>query len=154
MTWAPRTTTLVIFTSDNGSLFGNKPLRRNKGYLYEGGIRVPWIVRWPGVVKPGTTCETPIISTDIVPTLLAATQQNPNMSQFDGVSLMPLLNQTGQLSRDALYFHYPNYAFHKRNRLGSAIRRGQYKLIQWHDDQSVELYNLASRNWRNNEPSQ
>ena len=137
-------TTLVIFTSDNGSLDGdNRPLRGVKGYLYEGGIRVPWIVRWPGVVKPGTTCSTPIISTDTYPTLLEAAGLVPAAGKvLDGLSIVPLLRQSGTFKRDAIYFHYPNYAFHKRNRLGSAIRQGPYKLIKHYDDGSVELYDL------------
>ena len=137
--------TLVIFTSDNGSLDGdNRPLRGVKGYLYEGGIRVPWIVRWPGKVKPGTTCATPVISTDLYPTLLQAAAVAPRRDKvIDGESIVPLLRQSGPLKRDALYFHYPNYAFHRRNRLGSAIRQGNYKLIKHYDDNSVELYDLG-----------
>jgi len=137
--------TLVIFTSDNGSLDGdNRPLRGVKGYLYEGGIRVPWLVRWPGKVKPGTTCATPVISTDLYPTLLqAAGAPAETQKPLDGESIVPLLKQSGGLKRDALYFHYPNYAFHKRNRLGSAVREGTYKLIKHYDDDSVELYDLS-----------
>ncbi len=137
--------TLLIFTSDNGSLFGNKPLRRNKGYLYEGGIRVPWIVRWPGHVEPGTTCDTPIVTTDTFPTVLDAVGiEMPRDLVCDGESLLPLLQQSGSLKRNSLYFHYPNYAFHKQNRLGSAIRQGKYKLICWYDDDSNELYDLSN----------
>ncbi len=137
--------TLVIFTSDNGSLDGdNRPLRGVKGHLYEGGVRVPWIVRWPGVVAPGSTCTTPIISMDAYPTLLEAAGLEPHAGKaLDGESIFPLLRQSGALERDALYFHYPNYAFHNRNRLGSAIREGKYKLLKFYDDDSVELYNLS-----------
>jgi arylsulfatase A-like enzyme len=135
--------TLLIFTSDNGSLFDNRPLRANKGHLYEGGIRVPWIVRWPGHVDHGTICTTPVISMDTVPTILEAANIAKPDDSFDGESLMPLLKQSGSLNRDSLYFHYPNYAFHKQNRLGGVIRQGQYKLILWYDDQSVELYDLS-----------
>lgn len=136
--------TLLIFTSDNGSLYGNQPLRANKGFLYEGGIRVPWIVRWPGVVKPGSACSTPVISMDTYPTILEAVglKRDPD-KLLDGENIVPLLRQTGTLDRRSLYFHYPNYAFHKQNRLGSAIREGDYKLIKHYDDGSVELYNLA-----------
>ena len=137
--------TLLIFTSDNGSLFGNAPLRKNKGYLYEGGIRVPWIVRWPGIVEPGSTCSVPIISNDTYPTLLEVAGLPPEAEHIvDGTSLVPLLRDTGTFEQRALYFHYPNYAFHKNNRLGSAIRDGDYKLIKFYDDQSLELYNLAT----------
>lgn len=135
--------TLVLFTSDNGSLFGNEPLRRNKGYLYEGGIRVPWIVRWPGNVASGSTCDTPVITTDTFPTILAAAEIPLAEDEIcDGENILPLLRQSGELKRKTLYFHYPNYAFHKQNRLGSAIREGRYKLIRWYDDESVELYDL------------
>lgn len=135
--------TLLIFTSDNGSLFGNKPLRRSKGHLYEGGIRVPWIVRWPGKVMPGTTCNVPVVSTDTVPTILHATGAMPDDVKFDGESILPLLQQTGTLKRKSVYFHYPNYAFHKQNRLGAAIRHSNWKLIKWYDDDSSELYDLS-----------
>ncbi len=136
--------TLVLFTSDNGAWSADsRPLRGGKGFLWEGGIRVPWIVRWPGVVRPGTLCETPIISTDLFPTLLevAGLEPDPDVPA-DGVSLVPLLQGAAGLERDALFFHYPNYAFHKQNRLGSAIREGRYKLIRWYDDNSVALFDL------------
>lgn len=136
--------TIVLFTSDNGSLYSNAPLRSIKGHLYEGGVRVPMMVRWPGVIKPGTVSKTPVISTDYVPTLMELAGLTPIRDHpVDGESLVPLLKQTGELERDAIYFHYPNYAFHKKNRLGSAIRQSDYKLIKWYDDHSVELYNLA-----------
>jgi arylsulfatase A-like enzyme len=136
--------TLLIFTSDNGSLFGNAPLRRNKGYLYEGGIRVPWIVRWPGVVKPRSVCSVPVISMDTYPTILEAcgVRLEPGEA-LDGESILPLLRQDGTLKRSTLFFHYPNYAFHKQNRPGSAVREGDFKLIKRYDDSSVELYDLA-----------
>jgi arylsulfatase A-like enzyme len=139
---------LVIFTSDNGAFGGvadNSPLRAAKGYLYEGGIRVPLIVRWPGVVKPGTLCSDPVISMDFFPTILEAAGVKPDpAAALDGEDLAPLLRQTGRLKRSAIYFHYPNYAFHGGNRLGSAIRQGDYKLIERFDDGSVELYDLAN----------
>ncbi|MHC4328829.1 MAG: sulfatase [Planctomycetota bacterium] len=139
--------TLVIFTSDNGGYGGVsdcRPLRASKGYLYEGGIRVPLIVRWPGVVRPGITCRTPVISTDFYPTLLeAAGLRSKAGKTFDGESIVPTLKQTGPLKRKAIFFHYPNYAWHRSNRLGGAIREGDYKLIKWYDDGLVELYNLA-----------
>jgi arylsulfatase A-like enzyme len=82
---------------------------------------------------------------DTYPTVLAAVGLKPDPKKsLDGESIVPLLRQTGTLDRDALYFHYPNYAFHKRNRLGSAIREGDFKLIARYDDGSVELYNLAT----------
>ena len=139
--------TLVIFTSDNGGYSGvadNSPLRSGKGYLYEGGIRVPLIARWPGVIDEGTLCRTPVISMDFYPTLLgAAGLEQEAGTALDGESLMSLFRQSDQLKRDAIHFHYPNYAWHRSNRLGGAIRQGDYKLIEWYDDGSVELYDLA-----------
>jgi arylsulfatase A-like enzyme len=139
--------TMVIFTSDNGGFAGvsdNRPLRASKGHLYEGGIRVPLIVRWPGVVRPGAICRTPVVSTDFYPTLLDAASLTPGPEKtLDGENIVPLLKQTGPLKRRAIYFHYPNYAWHGSNRLGGAIRQGKYKLIKHYDDGSVELYNLA-----------
>lgn len=141
-----RDNTLVLFKSDNGGYNGdNRPLRGLKGMLYEGGIRVPWIVRWPGKVKPGTTSAKPVISMDCYPTLLEAAGLPPTPNHpLDGKSLIPLLTQSPGFDRDTLYFHYPNYAFHKLNRLGSAIREGDYKLIKNYDDNSLELYDLRS----------
>lgn len=137
--------TLVIFKSDNGGYNGdNRPLRGFKGMLFEGGIRIPFMVRWPGKIKAGTICDTPVISMDCIPTMLeAAAVTLPTDQPIDGVSLLPLLSETGELERDAIYMHYPNYAFHKRNRLGSMIREGDYKLIKRYDDDSLELYNLS-----------
>ena len=136
--------TLVIFTSDNGPFATSvKPLRAEKGYLYEGGIRVPMIVRWPGYVKPSTRTSTPVITMDIHATILDATDLKAAPSNTpDGISLMPMLKGESELQRESIYFHYPNYAFHKGNRLASAIRSGDYKLIKFYDHDSVELYNL------------
>ena len=139
-----REDTVVIFKSDNGGYNGdNRPLRGYKGMIFEGGIRIPWIVRWPGVVSPGSTCATPVISMDCYPTILqAANVEIESNDTLDGLSILPLLKQTGDLDREAIYFHYPNYAFHKKNRLASAIRQGDHKLIRRYDDGSIELYNL------------
>jgi len=136
--------TLVIFTSDNGPFAANvKPLRAEKGYLYEGGIRVPMIVRWPGRVKPSTQTSTPVITMDIHATILEVANLKADPSNTpDGVSLLPLLNDELVLERESIYFHYPNYAFHKGNRLASAIRSGDYKLIKFYDDDSIKLYDL------------
>ena len=154
-----RDDTLVIFKSDNGGYNGNnRPLRGFKGMITEGGIRIPWIVRWPGVVPAGATCETPVISMDCVPTLLEAAGIDPaSAGPFDGLSLMPLLTQQGQFDRDTLFFHYPNYAFHKRNRLASAVRWQNFKFIRRYDDGSRELYDLSQdigekRNLAGNRP--
>lgn len=147
--------TLVVFTSDNGGFAGvadNRPLRAAKGHLYEGGIRVPLIVRWPGIIKAGTTSDTPVISTDFYATLLeAAGLKAKDDESPDGESLMPVLKQSGSLKREAIFFHFPNYAWHRSNRLGSAVRSGRYKLIERFDDNSAELFDLqADLSERNN----
>lgn len=146
--------TLVIFTSDNGSLFTHGPLRANKGHLYEGGIRVPWAIRWPGKIKPGSVSEEPIVSTDVFPTLLEVAELKPRPGvPEDGESLVPLLTGKDGLKREAVFFHYPNYAFHKNNRLGGAIRKGRHKLIRFYDDDSVELYDLKEDQGEKNDLS-
>ena len=138
--------TFVVFTSDNGPFGGvgdARPLRGDKGHLYEGGIRVPLIVRWPGKVAAGKVREDPVILTDFYPTLLeVAGLKTRKHYPGDGESLLPLLTDKGDLERDALFWHYPNFAFHRDNRLGSAIRMGDYKLIEFFDRNEVELYNL------------
>lgn len=139
--------TLVMFTSDNGGWTGatdNRPLRAGKGDLYEGGLRVPLIVRWPGVTRTGTVDDTPVISMDLTATMVdAASVALKKEEQLDGESLRPLLGG-GMLSRKELCFHYPHFAFHKANRPGSAIRSGNHKLILRYDDDSVELFDLAN----------
>lgn len=139
--------TLVIFTSDNGGWSGatdNRPLREGKGYLYEGGLRVPLIVRWPNVTEPGAVNATSVVTMDLTATILdAAGVGLVDNDSLDGESLRPLFSGE-KLKRDALYFHYPHFAFHKANRPGSAIRSGQYKLILMHDDDSVELFDLEN----------
>ena len=141
-----RDNTLILFKSDNGGYSGdNRPLRGFKGTLYEGGLRVPWIVRWPGRVPAGSICATPVISTDCHPTLLEAAGLQPAPgSTLDGRSLIPLFEQKPGFDRDAIFFHYPNYAFHKKNRLGSAMRAGDFKLITYYDNGELELYRLSS----------
>ena len=140
--------TLVVFTSDNGPFLGVtevQPLREGKGYLYEGGIRVPMLARWPGKIPAGSVSAEPVITTDLFPTFLAAAGLAPAPgTPLDGEDITPILTGSGRLRRDALFFHYPNYAFHGGNRLGSAVRVGPYKLIERFDDGSVELYHLAS----------
>ena len=140
--------TLVIFTSDNGPFGGvgdASPLRADKGHLYEGGIRVPLIVRWSGKVEAGAVEETPVILTDLHPTILSATGLDLNSTiPNDGHNLLPLLQGKEKLKNRAVYWHYPNFAFHRDNRLGSAIREGDHKLIHFYDTDSVELYNLKN----------
>ena len=138
--------TFVVFTSDNGPYGGvgdARPLRADKGHLYEGGIRVPLIVRWPGKVKAGATEATPVYSTDFFPTLLEVAGLKPAAgTPLDGEALQPLLAGNAGLKRKSIFWHFPNFAFHKDNRLGSAVREGDFKLIEFFDDDSVELYNL------------
>ena len=137
--------TIVIFTSDNGGLkdyaTDNAPLRSGKGYPYEGGIRVPLIVRWPGTVKAGSICRVPATSVDILPTICQAAGLNlPSERAIDGESLMPLLTQEGNLIRDALFWHFPHY----RGDVVpySIIRKGVWKLIKRYEGPTFELYNL------------
>ncbi|MBM4086612.1 MAG: sulfatase [Lentisphaerae bacterium] len=144
--------TVVVFFSDNGG-FGPitdmTPLRGSKGMLYEGGIREPTIVRWPGRVKPGSTCDTPIIGVDFFPTLLEiAGAKAPTEQPRDGVSLLPVLAGGAIPPRD-LFWHEPVYleAYEKaqgrwRCTPSSAIRGGDWKLIEFFEDNHVELYNL------------
>lgn len=146
--------TIVIFTSDNGGLCtkaepgptSNLPLRSGKGWLYEGGIRVPLIVRAPdlvraGAVKAGAVCDAPVISTDYYPTLLALAGAPPMPEQHvDGRSFVPLLRGES-LPQRALYWHYPHY--HGSTWApGSAMRDGDWKLIEFFEDGAIELYNL------------
>ena len=133
--------TLIVFTSDNGGLLqstSNRPLRAGKGSAYEGGVRVPMIVRWPGTVKAGSVCETPVITPDHAATMLELAGAKPAV---DGLSLLPLLKGTGGLSRDALFWHYPHYHPGGATPYG-AIRRGDLRLVEFFEDDHVELYDL------------
>ncbi|UCC96526.1 MAG: sulfatase [Phycisphaerales bacterium] len=144
--------TAVIFMSDNGGLSTvareaptcNLPLRAGKGWLYEGGIREPMIIKWPGVVRPGSLCSEPVTSTDFYPTMLqmAGLPLKPKQ-HVDGVSLVPLLRGKRKLKRQAIYWHYPHY-HGSGNKPSGAVRAGDYKLIEWYGDNSVELYNLKN----------
>jgi arylsulfatase A-like enzyme len=136
--------TLFVFTSDNGGwdeVADNAPLRGGKGYLWEGGLRVPLIVRWPGVVEPGRVIEAPVVGTDLFPTFLVAAGVEVR-EPCDGVDLGPLL-RGGRLERERLFWHYPNYAWHGANRPGGVVREGRWKLIERYADESLELYDLA-----------
>ena len=143
--------TLVVFTSDNGPFIGDngeitsaKPLRGSKGYLWEGGIRVPLIIRWPGKVDKETLSSEPVVTMDFVPTFLDAAGVDYAREAFDGETLMPVLKQSGKPVRDAIYFHFPHYAFHQNNRMGGVVRSGNYKLIKLYNTGNVELYDLAA----------
>lgn len=144
--------TLVILTSDNGGLStseghptSNLPLRAGKGWLYEGGIRVPAIVRWPGVATPGSVRDAPIASADYYPTILEFAGLSPRPKQhLDGQSLLPFIRGKSAAPR-ALFWHYPHYG-NQGGSPGSAIREGDWKLIAFHgssrSDDRHELYNL------------
>ncbi len=147
-------TTVVVFTSDNGGhvseyagvrVTNNHPLRSGKGSLYEGGIRVPLIVRWPGVIPPGSVCDQPVISNDIYYTLLeigGAGGRTAPGAPADGLSLVPLLKDpSAKLARESLFWHYPHY--YPTTTPVSAMRAGAWKLLRYYEDDRVELYNLA-----------
>ena len=155
--------TIVIFMSDNGGMSvmnetphsnvpkqrlngvtssSNLPLRGAKGWLYEGGIRVPMIVKWPGLGKTGIVCEEPIMSTDFYPSLLemAGLPAMPNQTA-DGKSFVPALKGES-FNRGAIYWHFPHYSNHGMQSPGGAIRLGDYKLLEYYENNTVQLFNL------------
>ncbi len=156
--------TLVIFTSDNGGVGGygepdangrrigvtdNAPLHGGKGMLYDGGLRVPFLARWPGVIAPGSRTTQPCLHVDLFPTLCdIAGARPPTNHVLDGVSLLPLLrNAAAPLGRDAIFWHFPGYleAYGRpgwRTTPAGAIRAGNFKLLEFFEDGRVELYNL------------
>ena len=146
--------TVFIFTSDNGGLASaeykgqtatsNAPLKAGKGFLYEGGIREPMFVVWPGVTAPGSVSEFPVISTDFYRTIaqmagITKLKGDPR----DGVSLVPTLRRNFAPARDAIFWHYPHYS-NQGGRPGAAIRLGDWKLLRWYEDNATELYNLRA----------
>ena len=145
--------TIFIFASDNGGLHvlefpgtpptHNTPFRAGKGYLYEGGIRDPLIIRWPGKVTPGSVNDTPVVFLDLMPTLIEAAGLTAakTTGPLDGTSLMPVLTG-GRLATRTLFFHMPNYT-NQGGRPASSLRDGNWKLIEQLEDNSVELYDLA-----------
>lgn len=145
--------TVVVFLSDNGGhvvqsdglqVTDNHPLRSGKGSLYEGGVRVPLIICWPGIVSAGGVCREPVDVADLYPTLLEIAGLSGDKAhnvKLDGQSLTTLLKQpNASLGREALYFHYPHY--YPTTTPVSAIRAGDWKLLEYHEDNRVELYNL------------
>ncbi|MCP4784601.1 MAG: sulfatase [Fuerstiella sp.] len=140
--------TVVLLTSDNGGLStsegsptSNLPLRGGKGWVYEGGIREPWIVRYPGVTKAGAECAEPICSIDLFPTIAAAAGIPVN-HKIDGIDIRPALR--GEvLNRESLFWHYPHYS-NQGGIPGGAIREGDFKLVERYEDGRVHLYNLVS----------
>jgi arylsulfatase A-like enzyme len=143
--------TVILFTSDNGGLIyegsskravtDNAPLRAGKGHLYEGGIRVPLIVKWPGVTRTGSVSSVPVASQDLLPTFLEI-GGIANPAKVDGESLVPILRGAGAPRRDALFWHYPHYS-NQGGVPSGAIRRGDYKLVEFYEDSRAELFNLA-----------
>lgn len=141
--------TIVIFFADNGGVryqgkrkppvTNNAPLRAGKGHTYEGGIREPLLIRWPGVTKPGTVIHEPVSSVDFFPTLCAAAGTAPGA--VDGVDLKPLL-RGGSLPERPLFWHYPHYS-DQGGMPSGAVRLGSWKLIEFYEDGRRELYNLA-----------
>jgi arylsulfatase A-like enzyme len=159
--------TLIVFTSDNGGTHvSNEPLRGKKGGYYEGGIRVPMVVRWPGVVTPGSTSDVPVLNVDFYPTFLAAAGAAAPASPLDGESLLPLFQGKSELQRQSIFWHFPGYLDGPvlrgrdpvfRTRPVSVIRKGDWKLHLYHEEWQLdggreklstnrvaELYNLAS----------
>lgn len=143
--------TIIVFTSDNGGLLRNNgkvtsnyPLRQGKGHVYEGAVRVPAIVVVPGMAAQGMVSDVPVISMDFYPTLvdLAGIKVPKEIKQsWDGVSLVKTLNGKGKLKRESLFWHYPHY--HKEGATPySSIRKGDYKLIRFFEDDKYELFNL------------
>ena len=140
--------TLVIFTSDNGGLYRrdgrhvraswNHPLRAGKGTLYEGGLRIPTIVHWPGMIRPGRVSDEVIISTDFFPTLMETCGVSFEL-EIEGVSLLAHWLHGDAVDRETLYWHYPHYHI---GMPGATIRDGDYKLIEYYETGHMELYNL------------
>jgi arylsulfatase A-like enzyme len=143
--------TVVIFTSDNGGLSvregpstpatSNAPLREAKGYLYDGGIRVPLLLRWPGATQAGAVSRTPVCGIDLFPTVVDLCGLHSNAA-VDGVSLAPLL-RGGTLSREGLFWHYPHYS-NQGGKPGGAVRACDFKLVEFYEDGRRELYDLKN----------
>ncbi len=158
--------TIVIFYSDNGGLGGyadsgiyggknvtdNKPLRGGKGMLYEGGIRVPLIIRWKGKIQANSLCQIPILSVDFYPTILEVTKAPKPEQILDGQSLVEIWNKSDQSEwkKRPLYWHFPGYLQADvktgtwRTTPAGAIRFGDYKLIEFFETGKKELYHLKN----------
>jgi len=143
--------TLVVFTSDNGGLSTsegsptcNLPFLEGKGWNYEGGTRVCQMMRWPGVIQPHTACTVPVTSTDFYPTFLEAAGVELIPEQHrDGLSLMPLMKGGNELDREAIYWHYPHYS-NQGGTPAAAMVSGEWKLIEFFEDDRCELYNVRT----------
>ena len=159
--------TIVIFFSDNGGMaaanFGNPqrvltseqldrafstanlPLRGAKGWLYEGGIRVPLIIKWPDGALRAAECDVPVTSVDFYPTIMGMLGLNvPKEQKVDGTSLVPLMMNSKKLKRDAIYWHFPHYSNHGMQSPGGAIRCGDYKLLEYFENGTVQLFNIKN----------
>lgn len=140
--------TIVLFFSDNGGAHGvanNGGLRKGKTWLYEGGIREPLIIRWPGKIKAGRVSDVPVCSIDFYPTFLDIARTAPPKDQtLDGISLVPLLTKEIKPDPRPLYWYYPANTMHWKNRMAAAVRKDDYKLIHFFKDNKTELYNLKN----------
>ncbi len=146
--------TMIVFFSDNGGLterYGkhdrftdNFPLRRGKGSAFEGGVRVPAIACWPAVVPARSVCETPIMTTDLFPTFCEIAGDEPvKAGAIDGRTFMPLFRDPSTQFDREIFWHYPHYHAGGDGPY-SAIRSGNYRLIEFHEDRSVRLCDLAN----------
>jgi len=147
--------TMILFTSDNGGVYETSkqtPYRAGKGSYFDGGVRVPLCVRWPGKIKAGSRCSVPVIGVDFYPTFLAAASAKaPKGKILDGVNLMPLLTQSGTIKERAIYWHFPIYLQGNndshdkffRTRPGTAMRMGKWKLHEYFENGTIELYDLS-----------
>jgi arylsulfatase A-like enzyme len=156
--------TLVIFYSDNGGMSAanfwnperrvpeteldkafatsNLPLRAGKGWLYEGGIRVPLIIKWPGQGLQAMVSDVPVTSPDFLPTILDILRIEQPSIASDGLSMVPLLKGQDKIERDAIFWHFPHYSNHGMQSPGGAIRSGNYKLLEYYEDGTIQLFNL------------
>ncbi len=141
--------TIIFFTSDNGGLSTsegsptcNAPLAEGKGWMYDGGVREPFIVKATGITPEKSVCNVPVTGADLYPTILELAGLAPIPEQHkDGVSIVPLLKGGDELDREAIYWHYPHYG-NQGGTPGAAVRMGDYKLIKFFEDNHIELYNL------------
>ncbi len=156
--------TLVIFYSDNGGMSAanfynpkrtipetelnkayatsNLPLRAGKGWLYEGGIRVPLVIKWPGKGLQAAVSNVPVTSPDFLPTILEILNIEYPSTDSDGVSMVPLLQGQNKINRDAIFWHFPHYSNHGMQSPGGAVRSGDYKLLEYYENGKVQLFNL------------
>ncbi len=141
--------TVIFFTSDNGGLSTaegsptcNFPLSEGKGWMYEGGVREPLIIKWQDVIEPDSICDVPITSTDFYPTILEMAGLSLMHEQHcDGVSFLPVLTGSGKIEREAIFWHYPHYG-NQGGTPSASVRSGNYKLIEFFEDEHLELYDL------------